>query len=107
MIMGYYSSFEMIHGEEFEAEFKQVCGNADYSLGEDADISKWYDCSEDIALFSKNHPDVIFCIERKGEECLDIERIYALNGKTYSDTPKIIWNEKEKILLYLTKGETK
>lgn len=105
--MGYYSYFTLTvlqNSEEVEedirkglvAKFQKYSEIADYCLDEDGDpamSTKWYYAEVDLLAFSRHHPEYLFMLEREGEHTCDMERIYAKDGKSYSDSVEITWDD--------------
>lgn len=54
---------------------------------------KWYTCEEDMKELSKDFPGVLFIVSVKGEECGDLWKLYAKEGKTQRCNVKIIYDE--------------
>lgn len=61
----------------------------------------WYDCEENFIALSKKFPNIKFFITRYGEDIADMEEMYIINGKSQTQSAKIIfpkWDENtEKI----------
>ena len=97
--MGYYSKFNLtINGATPEAaapiieDFRNTNEYAEETLQEDGSTNgegTWYECQDDLQEFSKKYPNVVFIMERNGEEFNDKERIAARNGDVISQTPEV------------------
>ncbi|EKT4500965.1 hypothetical protein JE943_000947 [Flavobacterium psychrophilum] len=91
--MGYYTRHKLtiIDGEDninYEQEIAD--STTDYSSLFDDSI-KWYDCEKDMKEYSKNHPNVVFCINGEGEESGDIWKAYFQNGKMFKTEAKLMF----------------
>lgn len=93
--MGYNSNFKLTllnpDGSEFYGDEIPIWedivaqGNYFHSLEDEwSEGMKWYDCKQDMKAFSRRHPDILFFLEREGEECPDLEHMFFLNGKMQS-----------------------
>lgn len=93
--MGYYTSHKLsiISGNDGFTDYEQeITDSTDYSSLFDESI-KWYDCEKDMKAYSKKHPNVVFCIDGKGEESGDIWRAYFKNGKTFRTKAVLVFEE--------------
>lgn len=93
--MGYYTrhELEIVSGNDFVTDYEQeITDSTDYSSLFDYEI-KWYDCEEDMKAYSKNHTNVVFCINGKGEESGDIWKAYFQNGKMFKTKAKLMFEE--------------
>jgi hypothetical protein len=48
------------------------------------DSIKWYNIDDDMIEYSKRHPELLFLIERDGEETEDYSKEHYKNGKSLS-----------------------
>mgnify|MGYP000905669934 CR=1 FL=1 len=93
--MGYYTrhKLEIVSGDDFVTDYEQeITDIKDYSSLFDDEI-KWCDCEEDMKAYSKNHPNVVFCINGEGEESRDIWKAYFQNGKMFKTKAKLMFEE--------------
>lgn len=93
--MGYYTrhELEIVSGNDFVTDYEQeIIDSTDYSSLFDHEI-KWYDCEEDMKAYSKNHPNVVFCINGEGEENGDIWKSYFKNGKMFKTKATMTFEE--------------
>ena len=93
--MGYYTKFELsiISGNDHITDYEQeIIDSTDYSeLFEDS--IKWYDCEKDMIAYSKNHPNVTFCIDGEGEESGDIWKSYFKDGKVFTTKAELVFED--------------
>jgi len=54
---------------------------------------QWYDFEDDITELSLKYPDKLFLFSGEGEEANDVWKKYFKNGKSFSPTKTIIWEE--------------
>lgn len=76
------------------ARLRQVNENAEYAICDDGSTNegaKWYDCGEDLGAFSSGYPGILFEMSREGEDPGDLEKIFAYEGKWYSEYAEIVW----------------
>ena len=93
--MGYYTRYELeiISGDDFVTDYEQeITDSTDYSSLFDDSI-KWYHYKEDMKSYSKNHPNVVFCINGEGEESGDIWKAYFKNGKMFKTKATLVFEE--------------
>jgi hypothetical protein len=58
--------------------------------GEAGESCKWYSHHQDMLLFSKKFPDVVFELHGEGEETGDLWNEYFKNGKSQIERAKIV-----------------
>jgi hypothetical protein len=97
--MGYYSNYSLeVEGEnalEIIKALREQNKEAEAALGEEGERTgesvKWYNSNSDLIEFSKQYPNVLFHLQREGEEILDIEYFWARDGVGYSEEIKVIY----------------
>lgn len=105
--MGYYSNFlvsitkkdqSAFTDEEKDALVKEVesYGNKADDINESFDNKtvclffyqiKWYDSNENLADFTRKHPDIRVYLEREGEDHDDTEELTFLDGNSFDVSP--------------------
>ncbi len=100
--MGYYTYYNLHIEhvgtdtlEDLIDDLRDFSDGAMYGLEEDgtyADSCKWYEHEEDMVLFSKKHPKVVFKLEGKGEEAEDLWVKYFKNGKMQKCPARIVYD---------------
>jgi hypothetical protein len=92
-IIKYYKK-ERIDGESFQRilkEFEIILKECDFFDEEGyTDCCKWYDAQQDVIDFSKKYPKLLFKLRGEGSEFEDRWLLYAINGKYYAGSAKII-----------------
>lgn len=89
--MGYNSNFFI----RTFPPIKNVLISEDYKLytdnhGKVTEYSiTWYNANEEIKEASKNVKDVLFILERYGDQTKDIEYVFTKNGFQYSESPPL------------------
>lgn len=90
--MGYHTYYNLCITEnrsgktyrDIIAELREACEMANYSFNKDGDSTcsaKWYDHEEDIAMFSRKNPGVVFELFGDGEDIEDTWYKYFKDGK--------------------------
>jgi hypothetical protein len=85
--MGYYTRYELeIQNGSNDLiqelrEFSEVASWAIDKNGLTEDEAKWYDHQEELQVFSKLHPTVIFKLIGVGEDSQDFWHEYYMDGK--------------------------
>jgi len=83
--------------EKIIADFRKSYKDAEVALNEKGSslfVPHWYDHEEDLKEFSKKYPDILFvlwCESENGGD--DAWKVYAKNGKSYSDYVVISYPE--------------
>lgn len=82
-----------IHPDESEKIIKHLIEfyELDYALDESGDCvesCKWYSHTQDLRLFSKTYPDVVFELHGEGEETGDIWNEYFKDGQSQREQAK-------------------
>ena len=82
--MGYYTQFKLkiVEGEGNVYDHEEEIGKITcYNASPFDDELKWYDHEEDMRLYSKSHPDILFSVEGLGEDQGDHWIKYFKDGK--------------------------
>lgn len=94
-----FSKIEEEKKELVELKVERTLRNHGYSITLGYTFSgKWYDWRNDMIAISKEHPDVLFTVEGKGEESEDIWEAEFINGQHRTRTVKFVfpdWGEFE------------
>lgn len=123
--MGYYSDFEILFNKKEltikqqieildflkddnslsvitdaiyeENDKKDTAHHVDRLLPEQVDVyyKRWYDHLDDLLRLSKEFPYLKIELERQGEDRLDIEKSYYLNGKRQVSTGELVFDKNE------------
>lgn len=93
--MGYYTRHELsiVSGNDHVTDYEQEITDSTYYSSLFTDEIKWYDCEKDMKEYSKNHPNVVFCIDGVGEENGDIWKAYFKNGKMFKTKAKLVFED--------------
>jgi len=59
----------------------------------DGEPCKWYDCEDDMLIYSTDHPDTVFALKGEGEDPGDIWIRYFKDGKGQYCPGKITFDE--------------
>lgn len=108
--MWYYSTFSLElerltpeqNKEDIIKDLRESNEEAEYALDEEWDTesnTKWYDFSPELTEFSKKYPNVLFIIDRIGEEYGDITKTYFLNWKSVETIWKVVFDPFIEMLL--------
>ena len=62
-------------------------------------FQKWYDYEIDLKEFSLSFPDILFILDRRGEDAGDLEKSYYKNGKSCSIYARIEFDEFNESML--------
>ena len=79
-----YNDNEKRKTDTFRMWLNILCGD---------DSTKWYDYEIDMVRVSKKYPDILFTLDRKGEESGDLTKEYFLGGKHESVQASISYKE--------------
>ena len=93
--MGYNTRHELsiVSGNDNFTDYEQeITDSTDYSSLFEYSI-KWYDCEKDMKVYSKKHPNVVFCIDGEGEESGDIWKAYFKDGKMFKTKAVLTFEE--------------
>lgn len=95
--MGYYTYYELneesFELEDFEEKFDEITGYKAYSVSENGESIKWYDCEKDMIKLSLLYPKHLFIIKGEGEESGDIWKLYTQNGKQIKHKGEVVFPE--------------
>ena len=97
--MGYYTEFnlkvqnsnDIIDLVDHLKTFSDGAYHAMDMYGNTVGGLKWYEYLDDMIKFSKLYPDLIFEMYGNGEETGDIWVHYFKDGKSYRDSPEIVF----------------
>src|SRR5690242_16095240 len=80
--MGYYSRFELdTHDDNVCIDHEDEIGSFVDYIGIFEEDVKWYEWVNDMKKYSLQYPEIMFQVQRTGEENGDIEVGYFKNGK--------------------------
>ena len=91
-MMGYYTYFTLtdLKGGNPEINYEELVAE---TFGIDFfDSQKWYDYEKNMIEFSRNHPDVLFLLERNNKESNDFWKHYFKNGKSQFCRGEIVYD---------------
>lgn len=70
--------------EKLVSDLRESCEEARYALTKDGTTNEetsWYEHEDDLKLFSKKYPSIVFELNGTGEETFDIWTKYFKNGR--------------------------
>ena len=95
--MGYLSDFVINFESGDHKLVEQIAARLSKISGYDWNTNfvhhdiKWYDSRQDMLVLSVEYPDILFSVDRNGEDRDDISKLYFQNGK---------WQECAAILVF-------
>ena len=105
--MGYYSKYTVSaydgqdksyvyleYRDDWESTFNAITGFPFYHLDEE---TRWYDCEEDMIKVSKRYPDLLFEVERIGEDPDDRVIMRFKNGDSESVTGEFVYEDFKRL----------